>query len=297
MQVTEIDLEKRETRPRLAGPGMCIYCYQVYPDSELTEEHVIPYALAANTMILEKSCCKICQKEITRYEQAVLKHQIGVFRAQVDAPTRNKKDRPKEVDIHFVEVGEDRRVVRDLGTRSIPILDAPTMINLWQSPPPAILQESFRRPSQPWAFSDRVAVEALCKRVAEETGAKHGIAMSIGKVNRLHYLRSLAKTAHAYAAAELGLDAFEPFLCDIILNRSDDAETYVGDMPGIGPFPFDPDHTLQISLGEADGGSAGRFLVVRIQLYPSIRSPEHLVVVGVPTRNIDPKAELPEGRI
>ncbi|MHC2567800.1 hypothetical protein [Rhizobium leguminosarum] len=154
------------------------------------------------------------------------------------------------------------------------------MINLWQSPPPAILRESFRRPSQPWAFSDTAAVDALCKQVAKEEGAKHGIAMSIGKVNRMHYLRSLAKTAHAYAAAELGLDAFEPFLCDVILNKSDDLETYVGDMPGIGPFAFDPEHTLQISLGEADSGDAGEYIVVRIQLYPSIRSPEHLIVVG-----------------
>lgn len=280
MQLTEIDLEKRETRPRIPAPGKCIYCYEVYPESELTEEHVIPYALGANAMILEKSCCTTCQKAISKYEQNVLRHQLGVFRAQVDAPTRNKKDRPKEVEIEFFEIGEDRRVVRDLGKRSIPILEAPTMINLWQSPPPAILQEAFRRPSQPWSFSDRVAVEALCKQVAAETGAKHGIAMSIGKVNRDQYLRSLAKTAHAYAAAELGLDAFEPFLCDIILNKSDDLELYVGDMPGIGPFAFDPEHTLQISLGEADSGSAGQYLVVRIQLYPSIRSPEHLVVVG-----------------
>ncbi|WFT91115.1 HNH endonuclease [Rhizobium leguminosarum] len=294
MQVTEIDLETRETRPRIPAPGKCIYCYEVYPDNELTEEHVIPYALAANAMILEKSCCKTCQREITKYEQAVLKHQLGVFRAQTDAPTRNKKDRPKEVDIHFVEVDENMEVTGDLGTRAIPIMAAPTMINLWQSPPPAILQETFSRPSEPWAWSDKAAVDALCKKVAEETGAKHGIAMSIGKVNRQHYLRSLAKMAHAYAAAEVGVDAFTPFLCDIILNKADDLETYVGDMPGIGPFVFDPDHTLQISLGEADGGDAGSYLVVRIQLYPSLRSPEHVVVVGRPTRNLDPNAQSAE---
>lgn len=286
MQLTEIDLEKRETRLKIPSPGKCIYCYEVYPDSELTEEHVIPYALGANAMILEKSCCRTCQKVITKYEQNVLRHQIGVFRAQVDAPTRNKKDRQKTVEIHFVEVGEQMEVVRDLGTRSIPILEAPTMINLWQSPPPAILRESYRPPSQPWAFTDRAAVEALCKQVAAETGAKNGIAMSIGNVNRDNYLRSLAKTAHAYAAAEIGLDAFEPFLCNIILNKSGDIETYVGDMPGIGPFEPDPAHTLQISLAEADGGSAGVFIIVRIQLYPSIKSPEHVVVVGRPKQDI-----------
>ncbi|MGR9475939.1 HNH endonuclease [Rhizobium leguminosarum] len=294
MQVTEIDLEKRETRPRITAPGKCIYCYEVYPESELTEEHVIPYALAANAMILEKSCCTNCQQVITKYEQAVLRHQLGVFRAQTDAPTRSKKDRPKEVPIHFVEVDENRKVTRDLGTRAIPIMDAPTMINLWQSPPPAILQETFSRPSEPWAWSDKAAVDALCKQVAKETGAKHGIAMSVGKVNRLHYLRSLAKMAHAYAAAEVGLDAFTPFLGDIILNKADDLETYVGDMPGIGPFALDPDHTLQISLGEADGGEAGSYLVVRIQLYPSLRSPEHVIVVGKPTRNLDPNAQSAE---
>ncbi|OCJ32719.1 hypothetical protein [Agrobacterium tumefaciens] len=288
MQLTEIDLAKPETLPRMPAPGKCIYCYEVYPNEDLTDEHVVPYALAANAMILGKSCCKACQREITRYEQAVPKHQLGVFRAQVDAPTRNKKDRPELIPIHFAEVDDDGRLTRDLGVRSIPIEKTPVMINLWQSPPPAILQETHGRPSKPWTFTDQAAVEALCRQVAKETGARNGIAMHVGDVNRNHYLRALAKTAHAYAVAECGVDSFEPLLTDIILNRSDDLETYVGDMPGIGPFARDPSHTLQISAGEAAGGPTGPYVVVRIQLSPSIRSPEHLVVVG------KPKAQLVE---
>src|SRR3546814_12589159 len=74
---------------RLPPPGQCIYCGN--SKSNLRHEHVIPYALAANTMILEKSCCETCQNVIQRYEQEVLKKQLGVFRTQVDAPSRSRK--------------------------------------------------------------------------------------------------------------------------------------------------------------------------------------------------------------
>src|SRR3546814_20200040 len=91
---------------RLPPPGQCIYCGN--SKSNLRHEHVIPYALAANTMILEKSCCETCQNVIQRYEQEVLKKQLGVFRTQVDAPSRSrKKDRITHVRSEERRVGKE----------------------------------------------------------------------------------------------------------------------------------------------------------------------------------------------
>src|SRR3546814_9351920 len=87
--VCSSDLLYKSENIRLPSPGQCIYCGN--SKSNLRHEHVIPYALAANTMILEKSCCETCQNVIQRYEQEVLKKQLGVFRTQVDAPSRSRK--------------------------------------------------------------------------------------------------------------------------------------------------------------------------------------------------------------
>ena len=279
MELSVFDLGNRQTL-RLKSPGKCIYCGD--GQDKLRDEHVIPYALAANTIILEKSCCETCQNIIQRYEQEVLKKQLGIFRAQIDAPTRSPKDRPTHTNLHFVEVNTERQVIRDLGIRSVPINEAPIAFHLWASPMPRRLRDpvdpAIER-GHPWSFVDEEIAYALCRHVAAELGANH-VAVKTGEVNRLHYLRSLAKTAHAFAAAKFGLDAFEPFLTDLILNRSNDVAEYVGDDPFTAPIADINGHTLQIFLGEAMGGPERGLLVARIQLYPFLNSPAHLVVVG-----------------
>lgn len=266
---------------RLPSPGCCIYCGD--EESELRDEHVIPYALAANTMILEDSCCEICQNVIQRYEQEVLKKQLGIFRAQVDAPTRSRrKDRITHVNVQFQEVDTSGRPLRDLRVRSIPITELPLTIHLWQSPMPRRLRSPLKHEQEqgrPWAFLDRDAVNALCQRVRNETGAKNVAYMS-GQVSRLHYLRSLAKTAHAFTCAQYGVGAFEPYLLDLILCRSDDVAEFVGDDPFEDPAAHREKDTLQIFLGEPIGGDEKGLIVARIQLYPNLGSPAHLVVVG-----------------
>lgn len=281
MKLTEFDLEQRRSR-RIPSPGRCIYCGVV--GVQLTDEHVIPFALGANSLVLEKSCCSDCQKIIQKYEQEVLKKQLGVFRAQVDAPTRNRKDRPSDVIMHFVEVNEHGQPMRNLGKRRVTQAEAPLMISLWSSPLPELLNPRgawSASVGEPWTYVDRQAVSSIVKRVAEETGAKH-VAVKVGEVNRQHYLRSLAKMAHAYATAEMGLGAFDPLLVDLILCRRDDVETFVGDLPHESPFDADETHTLQIAVGEPLDGPGRGYIVARIVLYPTLGSPVHVVILGRP---------------
>lgn len=280
MQISEVELGTGWVE-RMPSPGICIYCRTA--NITLTDEHVIPYALAANTIVLEKSCCLTCQRIIQPYEQAVLKNQLGNFRAQVQAPTRTRrKDRPTHFDLRFVELDQTGALVRDLGTRTVPLDSAPLVLCLWSSPPPRLLRKPDAEVNEvgaPWTFYEQSVAVQLCRQVASETGATN-VALNLGNVNRVHYLRALAKTAHAYAAAKIGLELFDPFLEDLILARTDDVAKYVGDSYLASPFVEHPAHTAQISIGEATDGPAAGFLIVRIQLYPSLGSPSHLVVVG-----------------
>lgn len=285
MKLSEFDLGQHGGH-RVPSPGRCIYCGA--NGVQLTDEHVVPYALGANSLVLEKSSCATCQAIIQRYEQEVLKKQLGTFRAQVSAPTRRKKDRLTEVWMHFMEVDAQARPLRDLGHRVVPLDEAPLAICLWSSPMPRLLDPTASGGSlgQPWTWIDKHAVTDIARQVAKETGAEH-VAAKIGEVNRIHYLRSLAKTAHAYATATIGLEAFEPLLPDLILGRRDDVETYVGDLPHENPFGADDHQTLQIAIGEATDGPAAGYLVVHIVLYPSLNSPAHVVILGRPLVDIE----------
>lgn len=281
MILMEYDVDASEAR-HLPSPGKCIYCGA--SGVELTNEHVIPFAIGKDSTILDKSCCKVCQKIIQPYEQAVLRHQLGHFRAMVEAPTRNKKDRPTSIPLELVEVNDEGEPVRDLGTREIQLAQAPLILNLWQSPPPRILNlpiDEGEAEGRPWRFVESRVADPLLRPIAEEAGIAH-IGFKHRPVNRLHYLRSLAKTAHAFACAELGPDAFEPFLADVILKRSDDVGRYVGDLSGVAGLEGPTGHTFKISLGEvpeAAGIGAGN-IAVFMQFWAELGSPPHLVIVG-----------------
>jgi hypothetical protein len=157
---------------------------------------------------------------------------------------------------------------------------------LWQSPPPLILGEKFdpaHAGGKPWRYIEASRADPILLKAAEEFGVKN-VGFRLPPVNRLHYLRWLAKTAHAYAAAELGVDAFEPLLTDVILTRSDNVERFVGDMRGVASLEGATGHSFKITLGETpkELGEAGGLLVVFMQFWGDLGSPPHLIVVGRP---------------
>lgn len=282
MLLREYDVVSGPAR-HLPSPGKCIYCGAT--GVKLTDEHVIPYALGKDATILDKACCETCQKIIQRYEQEVLKKQLGVFRAMVEAPTRRPRDRPKTVVLPLVEVDKAGRKVRDLGQRTISIEDAPLILNLWQSPPPQILNERCdpaNAEGRSWHFIERKVADPLLQKVALEEGVSF-VDIKLEPVNRLHYLRSLAKTAHAFVAAELGVDAFEHFLTDVILCRSDEVGKYVGDVSGVASLEGATEHTFKITIGEVipDGDRIAKGMIaVFMQLWGDLGSPPHIIVVG-----------------
>jgi hypothetical protein len=288
MILDEHDVD-RSPALRLPSPGKCIYCGAA--DVPLTEEHVIPYAIGKNATILEGACCEDCQRIIQPYEQEVLKKQLGVFRAMVEAPTRSKKDRPKTIILPLVEYDENGEVVRDLGTHEVPIADGPLILNLWQSPPPRILGEKIDPADahgRPWRYIEASRADPILRKIETELGVER-VGFRLPPVNRLHYLRSLAKTAHAFVAAKLGIDAFEPLLTDLILKRSDDVEQFVGDKAGVAALEGPTGHSFKITLGETpkELGAAGGLIVVFMQLWADLGSPPHLIVVGKPLIDLE----------
>jgi hypothetical protein len=88
------------------------------------------------------------------------------------------------------------------------------------------------------------------------------------------FCRMLAKIAHAHAVAELGMDAFEPLLPDLILGKSEDASHFVGS----GDMGMAPQVPHQLEVGQGLGREDLK--VVQVQLFAYLNTPVYLIVVG-----------------
>jgi hypothetical protein len=86
--------------------------------------------------------------------------------------------------------------------------------------------------------------------------------------------RMLAKIAHSFAVATYGLDTFTPFLPEIILDKSDNHQFYIGG----SSVEFLPKHNAitSISAGVLHDG----LIIVHIRLFVSLGGPAYRVVVG-----------------
>jgi hypothetical protein len=86
----------------------------------------------------------------------------------------------------------------------------------------------------------------------------------------------LAKIAHAFATAELGLGAFRPLLLDTIDGTASNPTLYVGGVPGDEP---DGEDRHELTLQFIDKASEW-FVGVRIRLFADLGFPTYYCVAG-----------------
>jgi hypothetical protein len=123
-------------------------------------------------------------------------------------------------------------------------------------------------------FTDRLA--ALHGRYRVKNEVSLGMPANADDLGR-----TLAKIAHAYAVAELGLGSFKPYLLDIILNRPPmHLGHYVGGMFGHSPKGEDlHDITIHPFWGKERVG-------VEIQLFSPWSMPTYVVIAGERPANV-----------
>jgi hypothetical protein len=72
--------------------GHCIYC-PAYPQKP-TKEHIIPFGLAEDSLILPRASCSTCQRIINESETPCMRATWWPFRTHIGAPSR-QKEKPK----------------------------------------------------------------------------------------------------------------------------------------------------------------------------------------------------------
>ncbi len=196
--------------------NQCVYCGS---KDDLTDEHVVPFALGGR-YILSKSSCTKCAAITSKIERSVLRGFMLEARTVGNFPTRNEKSRPKTLPLEIKKNGVF------------------TSIELLPQDHPGILTLPIFKSA---GFRDNVnEVEGLVIAGNESIGFGKDIN-EIGKslnaeeirltqdLDVWSYARMLSKIAYCSAVASLGILPIEKVpIIPFILKQSDDGSKWFG---------------------------------------------------------------------
>ncbi len=275
-KMTENVLGKSVLLAKTYAPvGRCIYCgaseWSANQSRKLGDEHIIPEGLGGRLVLPEASCRK-CEAVTSKVELEWLRSAF--YTARVQKELGKKKKRPPR--FLGLQVQRNGKVVWE----SIPLEKYPAMIVTLLFDKPEIL-------------SDCSPVEKVLSG-----GVVIGILPTFGRLLKPYldqgsvtfspprsgatseYLgRMLAKIAHSYAVAELGIDGFTPFLTNIVLGTDTrHLSHYIG---GTREVPPASNNAYEIKLTITESIGRERYLVVTIRLLSDVQGmPEYWAVVG-----------------
>jgi hypothetical protein len=247
--------------------GRCIYC-RSEGTGGLGDEHIIPFALNG-TLILPQSSCHDCER-ITSYLDGFIARSV-FWHVRTSAKMQSRSGLPRELPV--ILAFEDGRKEKAL----VPVAMHPATLVLPKFNVPSLLSGeisdgNFRLTYTTWM---RSCAEFDAFLVAK--GAKS--AEVEASIKPQQFSRALAKIAHSYAVAQLGVSAFTPLLLDLIHQRDvERGPELVGSETDLRP------HTSGI-LHEIGLVAHPRYVVVRIRLFSSSAAggtvtPAYIVVAG-----------------
>jgi hypothetical protein len=258
----------------LATIGRCIYCGATEPETALEKEHVVPFALGGNHVLL-KASCRACAVITMRVEQHICRHMLGPARVQLGYQTRRPKEREKAFKVRFVT---------DEGTTKVdmPASEAPAMLALPIFALPGILRDA--RPTRklniiPNGFWGRLlnpdGVEALHR--ASKLGEGQ---LSFFGFEPWKFALMIAKIGHGAVMARFHDEQFVPFLPNIIRT----GQGYIGHFVGSDdkPPPRFDNRTDDIKTGLVINGT-GELVFATVQLFADLGGPVYVVIAGMLT--------------
>ena len=256
---------------RFEAVGACIYCGA---SEDLTDEHVIPFALGGK-LILPDSSCKDCAAITSRFEMLVLRGFMLPARTVGGFPTRRPRQRPSKFNLEAEIAGKDEVL-------SIDTEDFPAILQLPVFRPPGILEgrddgkqfsvvgvHTIRFGDHPLALFKQL----LAKRI------KWKSAIPIGP-----FTQFLAKIAYSYSVgvtSRVQLDK-TPVL-PYIRGEADDGSRWIGS----SDFPHNASlkgatHTMKLVQHTTNQSDQGLLESVQLRLFSNSGGPGYEVVVRVP---------------
>ena len=251
-------------------PGKCIYCGKDAASNTMTDEHILAYGLGGNA-VFDDASCKCCAKMTGRFEQICLRNLLIQSRTHLGIQTRRPKQRPDKLPVGVKEKSDDD----NLNWLTVPVREHPFAIVLPVLEPPGFLVG--RAPQRDFKL---LAISSWQSPGYLERAAKIGKGKGVATLVRFEsssFARTLAKTAHAFVAAELGLANFTPLILATVFGTEEYMPSYVGsaDLP--------PTKTGHLHLLELRFPNPGQeFISVMLRLFAKYELPAYEVIVGRP---------------
>ncbi|MHB1678671.1 MAG: hypothetical protein ACYCSS_14290 [Sulfuriferula sp.] len=255
--------------------GFCIYCgsdkYAEGSDCKLGDEHIVPEGLGGR-LILKEASCNACETITSRTEMEWLRSSYYAARVQKGLGKKKKRvptTLPLKVTINGTVV-----------TKAVPLKKYPAMVVTLLFDTPEIL---LGLGPVDKVLSGGVAVGILPTfgELMKEHLAQGTVTFEPPRISATSTQlgRMLAKIAHAYAVAELGIKGFNAVLQPIILGiDTRHLAYYIGGSREIPP-PIPCHYNLSLSVSPSPTGQ--KFYEVAIRLLSDIQGmPMYRVVVG-----------------
>jgi hypothetical protein len=272
----EATTNSSDTAGLVYGPvGHCIYCGA--SDVHLGREHVMPFGLHGQ-MVLLKSSCDSCAKVTGQLENFVLGRMLVDLRIRYGMKSRKKSrnQRPTEFEWQAENVFSKAKRKRRVGSDylpwlswTLPVYDLPGLL-LQRAPEEC--HKGFLRS----VISQLDASAMLSIGNGVESVKAHGTPVNLVAFNRF-----LAKVAHSFTCATLGEDNFEPCLNKLILEGHEHSTFWIGCDEERSAQPY----FFEIEPGEYQAWNGQKFLAVRIRLFSFLGTPSYVIAVG--TRRCD----------
>ncbi|QXE07165.1 HNH endonuclease [Paraburkholderia sprentiae WSM5005] len=275
-RTSEVMLGKAALRAKIYAPvGRCIYCgsteWSAQQPRKLGDEHIIPEGLGGG-LVLPEASCQTCEAVTSAVELEWLRGAYHTARVQKELGKKKKRP-PRFLPL---QVHRDGKTVWE----SISLEKYPAMIVTLLFDEPEILSGCIPVDK---VLSGGVAVGTLptfgqLLKPYLDQGAVTFVPPR-SSATSVHLGRMLAKIAHSYAVAELGITGFTSFLIDIILGTDTrHLSHYVGGTRDVPPLS---DKGYEIKLTTVESVGLLPYLVVKIRLLSDVNGmPEYWVVVG-----------------
>lgn len=259
--------------PKTYSPvGLCIYCgaHEWAPDVQrrLGDEHIVPEGISGR-LLLPQSSCKACEQETSKLELKWLRDSPHALRVQ--RGFGKKKNRP------------DRYVPLKVAgaVRHIDIYRYPALFVTLRFDPPEIL--SGGEPQEK-VLAGGVAIAQLPSfgEYLQPFLKEGSVSIEPPRGTPSHIMgRVLAKIAHSFAVAELGVNGFRPFLPSVILGTD---QRYLAHFIGSAPdLPEPSANAYEISLETVKSRTDKAYWMTRLRFFADMSGmPEYWVVVGEP---------------
>ena len=260
-------------RHRYPAVGTCVYCGSDGAPERLTDEHIIPESLGGS-LLLPSATCKACADITSALEGQNAGRLFRPIRRQLAFPSKSRGRARREAR------DEEQFVVRIDGKKHlVSSAEYPGLLISFTFPLPTILlgiAPEFR------SFTGGVSLATLPEfgERLNKLRAKHGERVEFPTFGSAEAVgRLLAKIGHCYAAAEVGVENFRPYLLGVIRDQDPLLLHHVVGSASANVSAADDLH--EISILPPDQFGLPRLIIVRIHLFSNVQGMAvHYVVAG-----------------